>query len=72
MFLLFSSMYGGNEVILLNLLLLLLYYGMMLFGVFYEVFELFVIEIGGMFYGVSYVVGSNNSNVLSKDEIKIC
>jgi len=67
-----SSMHGGNEATLLNLSLPLLHHGMMLLGVPYEVPELLATKTGGTPYGASHVAGSNNSNVLSKDEIKIC
>ena len=65
-------MHGGNEATLLNLSLPLLHHGMMLLGVPYEVPELLATETGGTPYGATHVAGSNNSNVLSKDEIKIC
>lgn len=67
-----SSMHGGNEATLLNLSLPLLHHGMMLLGVPYEVPELLATQTGGTPYGASHVAGAQNSNQLSKDEIKIC
>jgi NAD(P)H dehydrogenase (quinone) len=67
-----SSMHGGNEATLLNLSLPLLHHGMMLLGVPYDVPELLATQSGGTPYGATHVAGSGNSNLLTKDEIKIC
>lgn len=49
--------------------MLLFYYGCLIVGIFFIELVLSYIIIGGMFYGVSYVVGVNDDLMFSEDEV---
>lgn len=51
-----GSLYGGQELMLLLMMLLLLYYGMVIVGILYIEFVFSMMCIGGILYGVLYVV----------------
>lgn len=58
-------------MILFSMVLFLFYYGMLLFGLLYMEFVLSFMLFGGLFYGVSYVVGLNGDNVIIEYECEL-
>lgn len=62
-------MYGGQELILLLMQVLLLYYGCVIVGILFIELVLSYIISGGIFYGVSYVVGVVDDLQLIDDEV---
>lgn len=67
-----ASLHGGNEATLITMMIPLLHHGMMLLGSPYSNAELQTTQTGGTPYGPSHVAGSNNSAILSKEELALC
>lgn len=64
-----ASMHGGQETTLISMMLPLLHHGMVLVGLPFTEPTLTTTQTGGTPYGVTHLSGSDNNNVLSKDEM---
>lgn len=64
-----ASMHGGQETTLISMMLPLLHHGMLLVGLPFTEPTLTTTQTGGTPYGVTHLSGSDNNNVLSKDEM---
>lgn len=67
-----GSLHGGQESTLLTMMLLLLHHGMVMVGLPYSEPALSATRTGGTPYGASHWAGSDNSQQVSDDELRLC
>lgn len=67
-----ASQHGGNEATLLSMMLPLLHHGMVMVGLPYSEPALSATRTGGTPYGASHWAGSDNSQQVSDDELRLC
>lgn len=67
-----GSLHGGQESTLLTMMLPLLHHGMVMVGLPYSEPALSATRTGGTPYGASHWAGSDNSQQVSDDELRLC
>lgn len=67
-----SSLHGGQETTLQSMMLPLLHHGMLLMGIPYSENDLINTKTGGTPYGPSHVAGTDNKQLLSDEEKRLC